>query len=243
MKQVFKRRNLNAVVFFALLSGLLLSACNSDNQDDFTMPTLAVLPSAEPSAAVVVEEVEQVESRRPATEIPATLQVTEEPGPALATQEVDESGLVTQEVVPPATQAAETPEVFTPREDVRYQTDDGDLFVVVTTVHTQETMPMLPDAPEGQKFVELRGTLANLTGNPITVDRNSLALIDQQFNRYAPVIPEEGARTYLAGAELNGTGTFRGSVRFSIPDDAVPYLLEWCPLNECDDEVLQTRLP
>lgn len=152
----------------------------------------------------------------------------------------ESSALVTEIVEAPA---AITEEVFIPAETVRYQTEDGSLFVVVTNLQTEEEMPSLPDAPEGQKYLVLSTSLANLTGEPILVEAASLTLIDQNLNRHAAVASEDFLRTPLIGAELSGNSTILGFVRFAIPLDATPYLLEWCPFNDCALEALQTRLP
>src|SRR5690606_15553405 len=106
-----------------------------------------------------------------------------------------------------------------------------------------ETMPNLPEAPEGEKFLVLSTTLANFTGEAIQVEAESLTLIDQQFNRYSPIQPDDFLRTPLFEVELDGTRTVLGSIRFALPTDAIPYLLEWCPYNDCEAETLQTFLP
>lgn len=160
---------------------------------------------------------------------------TEEPGSSFVTQEAIPDGTVTEE-------PAVTPDIFVPADSVRYQTEDGNLFVVVTTLSTEETMIELPDAPDGEKYVLLSTTLANFTGESIMVESGSLTLIDQQFNRYPVLDPDDFLRTTLYGIEFEGN-TVLGAIRFAIPEDARPYLLEWCPYNDCEIETLQTFLP
>lgn len=233
------------VILFGIFA-LLITSCSGQTPD--TLPTLVNFPTeTATSAAQATEAVDATNEALRATETveAAGLTTQQVEFSELVTQEVG-SGFVTQQVEPgdaATPDAAATTELFIPAEDVRYQSEDGNLFVVVTSINTAETIPDLPEAPVGEKFVLLSTTLANFTGTPIIVDPSSLILIDQNLNRYPAYHPEDYLIRPLLGAELPGTTTMLGTVRFSIPEDAKPYLLEWCPYNDCEVEALQTLLP
>lgn len=226
---------LNKAIFLGIFA-IIITSCTGTS--DPALPTLVQFPSetAVSDAPVATQASDTTDSGFVTQELEGTDSATEEAGSGFVTQEVELDSLMTEE-------AAVTPEVFQPAESTRYQTEDGNLFVLVTSVNTVDNMPTLPEAPAGEKFVVLSTNLANFTGEPILVEASSLTLIDQQFNRYAPVEPEDFLRTPIYGVELNGTNTVLGAVRFAIPSDATPYLLEWCPYNDCDTELLQTLLP
>jgi hypothetical protein len=239
--------------------------------DDGILPTLVQIPSLTPQSTRHSPTPQSTPV--PPTDIPATEEVIEQttdnnsPSITLVTEEVQEIVVATQAAsdepaasnapgnTPASSEstsgdasiisipAAATAESNEPPAPVRYRTEDGTLFVVVTTIHNAETMPILADAPPDEKFIALSTTLANLTGSEIVVDVSSLTLIDTQSNRYNPVYPEEVLRSPLAGATLDGASTMTGLIRFSLPPDATPHLLEWCPYNNCETETLQTRLP
>lgn len=170
--------------------------------------------------------------------------------PTLVEFPTDQANEVTpeQQLIVVTDEPGQTPEVQQPvgvqaTESIRYQTEDGTLFVVVTSVFTAETMPNMPVAPDGEQFIMLTTNLANFTGEEIMVEASSLTLIDENLNRYAPIVPDDFLRSPVFGITLGGATTAIGSVRFAIPTDAIPYLLEWCPYNDCEVETLQTLLP
>ncbi len=211
-QQFYPARKLPKIFIYGLFA-FIIAACTS-SADVPALPTLVEFPTEA-----------TIESSS----------ATEEPESGFVTQEADPDGSATEE-------PAVTPDIFVPADSVRYQTEDGSLFVVVTTLGTEETMTELPDAPDGEKYVLLSTTLANFTGEPIMVESGSLTLIDQQFNRYAVLDPDDFLRSTLYGVEFDGR-TMQGAIRFLIPEDARPYLLEWCPYNDCEIETLQTFLP
>ncbi|MGJ3239825.1 MAG: hypothetical protein ACFE0Q_14030 [Anaerolineae bacterium] len=211
-----------------------MASCTTEPDEQQALPTLVEFPTeagiAETEPADDGEEITPIVTEQPATD--------ENPD-GFVTQEVEsptQSSLVTEE-------AAATSDVFVPAESVRYQNEDSTLFVVVTTLTTAEMNPNMPEPPVGEKFVMLSTNFANFTGEPLTIEADSLTLIDQQFNRYPPVQPEEYIRIPLYGTELPGEVTLQGAVRFALPEDATPYLLEWCPYNDCEVETLQTFMP
>lgn len=160
---------------------------------------------------------------------------------ALETELVTLEPLETSEVAP--TQVAETPEVFVAPDNVKFQSDDGNKFIVVARTTEGADIPILPEPPEGQRWFVVQATVGNRSETPITLAAESFTLVDQQQERYEPVEDEDTLRPALAGSVVGDpAATFVGVVRFAVPIDAKPYLLEWCSDSECL-EPLQTLFP
>jgi len=211
------------------------------------LPTLARLPTQAPAAnATVVPDVLAADAAaETAVAAPAQETLEAEDGAAI-------TALETEIVAPPEVQAtlsgaqppaAETPEVFQPVQNIRFRTENGDLFVVASRTTEGADIPILPEPPEGQRWFVITATLGNRTGTPFTITHDSLTLIDQQQERYAPVENEDVLRPPLVDSVLGDpTTTLLGVVRFAIPADARPHLLEWCPDGDCSNP-LQATIP
>lgn len=96
------------------------------------------------------------------------------------------------------------------------------------------TLDMEPDdpaagPPEGERWIVVVTAIQNNSGEPLVIERQSLILIDQQGGRYVPDEPDEETSPPLVGARLEAGEDLLGLVRFTIPDDARPVTLEWCP--------------
>ena len=149
---------------------------------------------------------------------PQEIPVTEE-----ATQEVDIS--VTEE----ATQVISNSPDGAYGIDVSYTTEapDNDSFGV---------------PPDGERWLIVVGTLRNDAGDTVTVNAEHLTLLDAQGNRYSPEAPDDSTQPPMVSAELAEGESVLGLVRFAIPEDVTPILLEWCPEGNCEPP-LQAQIP
>jgi hypothetical protein len=83
--------------------------------------------------------------------------------------------------------------------------------------------------PEGKRWLVVVTAIQNNGAAPITIEQQSLALVDQDGERYTPDEPTEETQPPLVGAYLEAGEDILGLVRFTIPDDAEVTTLEWCP--------------
>lgn len=83
--------------------------------------------------------------------------------------------------------------------------------------------------PEGEKWIVVVTAVQNESNEPVVIERESLALVDQQGNRYAADEPGEETQPPLVGARLEPEEDILGLVRFTIPEDTDAATLEWCP--------------
>lgn len=96
------------------------------------------------------------------------------------------------------------------------------------------TLDAEPDDPEagpqeGQRWIVVVAALQNNSGQPVTIARESLSLIDQEGGRYAPDAPDEATQPPLIGTRLEAGEDLLGLVRFTIPEEAQAVTLVWCP--------------
>jgi len=98
--------------------------------------------------------------------------------------------------------------------------------------------------PEGERWIVVVTAIQNETNDPIVIERQSLALVDQQGNRYAADEPGEETQPPLVGARLEPGEDILGLVRFTIPEDTDAAMLEWCPGGSAPcDQPLTAPIP
>jgi hypothetical protein len=106
-----------------------------------------------------------------------------------------------------------------------------------------------PDDPaagpsEGERWIVVVTAIQNESNDPIVIERQSLALVDQQGNRYTADEPGDETQPPLVGARLEPGEDILGLVRFTIPDDADAAMLEWCPGDSAPcDQPLTAPIP
>jgi len=83
--------------------------------------------------------------------------------------------------------------------------------------------------PEGERWIVVVTAIQNENNESIVIERQSLALVDQQGNRYAADEPGDETQPPLVGARLEPGEDVLGLVRFTLPEDAEAATLEWCP--------------
>jgi hypothetical protein len=87
-----------------------------------------------------------------------------------------------------------------------------------------------PDRPPaGSKWVLVAANLNNLGGETVTITADSLVLLDQLSNRYAPDPAGAEIQPALVGASLSQGSSVLGLVRFQVPTGTTGKSLEWCP--------------
>jgi len=83
--------------------------------------------------------------------------------------------------------------------------------------------------PAGSKWILVAANLSNLAGETVTITADSLVLLDQVSNRYAPDPSEAQIQPALVGASLSQGKSLLGLVRFQVPPGTTGKSLEWCP--------------
>ncbi|MFP4344200.1 MAG: DUF4352 domain-containing protein [Anaerolineales bacterium] len=111
------------------------------------------------------------------------------------------------------------------------------------------TLDAEPDEPgtgpqEGQRWIVVVAAVQNNSDQPVTVMRESLTLIDREGGRYTPDAPDEGTQPPLIGTRLETGEDLLGLVRFTIPEEAQPVTLAWCPSGPAPcDQPLAAPIP
>lgn len=117
------------------------------------------------------------------------------------------------------------------KADIISVSPNGEYTIAVS--YAQEASP--PNAED--RFVVVVATLANESNTPITINPTDLTLIDKENNRYSPEPPESNLQPALIGIALSPNETIYGFVKFKIPPEAAPTLLEWCPGGTCTEPI------
>lgn len=83
--------------------------------------------------------------------------------------------------------------------------------------------------PEGERWIVVVTAVQNQSAQAIVIERQSLALVDEEGERYLPDEPDEETQPPLVGARLEAGEDLLGLARFAVPEDSEPLVLEWCP--------------
>jgi len=83
--------------------------------------------------------------------------------------------------------------------------------------------------PTGSKWILVAANLSNLAGETVTITAESLVLLDQLSNRYAPDPAEAQIQPALVGASLPRGKGLLGLALFQVPPGTTGKWLEWCP--------------
>lgn len=226
----------------ALMLMIVVSACATVPDDNNPLPTLAALPDAETSPALITEE--------PAIVATDVLLETEEPEPTPA--ETEEAVLSTEEPPAPETDEPSAPATDeSTGDEVSVNLPPVDLdaplppvsadeaYYLAASYATVETGINEDPASDGQHFVMTTVTLGNQSGATVTVGQDDLFLIGEDGERYAAVAMAERVSPALIGTTLAETDSVYGFALFAMPVDVEPVLFEWCPGGACDAQPLQ----
>lgn len=104
---------------------------------------------------------------------------------------------------------------------------DGDYYVAVS--YAQE----VENPPNGKRQIIITATLANTGGETVEVAPEHLILVDTNDKRYAPETPDQDTNPALVDTKLLQGASVYGFVKYTLPMDATPKLLEWCPGGTC----------
>jgi hypothetical protein len=91
--------------------------------------------------------------------------------------------------------------------------------------------------PEGSQWLIVVAAIENESAQPLTVARGSLILISENGEEFEADAPDESTQPPLVGAELAPGESILGLVRFTIPNNTVANVLQWCPLGLSPCEV------
>ncbi|MGB7342222.1 MAG: hypothetical protein WBC91_25215 [Phototrophicaceae bacterium] len=68
----------------------------------------------------------------------------------------------------------------------------------------------------------------------ITINPDDITLIDDSGNEYPAIEDGTPLNPYAINSELTIGESLRGFVVFTLPVDAIPTTLQWCPAGNCD---------
>jgi hypothetical protein len=163
-----------------------------------------------------------------------------------ATLDVRADMTPTEEITPniPPTEEAGPDRAVTevPTADGELRSSDSGYVLAVSYAVDNSENGDAPAPPAGYRWVTVVANLINVEGQPVDVSVDSLALVDQDNNRYTPEPPAENEGAPLVGSTLAQDATLYGTVTFVLPQDANPALLEWCPVAGCS-QPLQSSIP
>ncbi len=95
-----------------------------------------------------------------------------------------------------------------------------------------------PPLPEDHRFVIVTATVTNISAEqPITIEREQLALFDSDGSTYPPVEVEEGVSPLIYDLELAREESLIGFALFAIPEDVTPEGIQWCPDGDCEQMI------
>ncbi len=110
----------------------------------------------------------------------------------------------------------------------------------------QNYVPSDPSSrpPAGHKWIMVSASLQNLSGPPVVVHAETLALVDQTGKRHFPSSSSPHAKPSLVGAVLAPGEWIRGLALYEVPDGVTGVDLEWCPGGPIACAVpLRSRIP
>ncbi|MEL6268204.1 MAG: hypothetical protein AAFV33_04935 [Chloroflexota bacterium] len=88
----------------------------------------------------------------------------------------------------------------------------------------------------------LDASITNQSGPEITIDGESVLIVDEDGNTYGPVEMPERISPALDGTTLSETEGIRGFAYYEIPPDAVLSHAIWCPDEACE-QVAGSAIP
>jgi hypothetical protein len=148
---------------------------------------------------------------------------TESPDPPGATPQTDTA-------IPPTNVV--TPEVIPPDD---LMTPDAERYSVAVTYTLDSDFPEEYPQPEaGEKWLVVVATLTNVSSAAITLERESLILVDEDGTQYQPEIPDEFMTPPLVGATVAANTSHIGLLRYSLPQTVEPTEIIWCLSYEND---------
>jgi hypothetical protein len=131
---------------------------------------------------------------------------------------------------------AEATAIVTPEatSEITYFATDQYSVVVSYTIEDEASFPAgTPTAPEGQRWIFVLAAINNVGGEPVEITADSLVLIDALGNRY-PAEDDDAIMPPLVGQTLEQDSSVYGLARFAVPPEAQAAILEWCPLEACE---------
>lgn len=160
----------------------------------------------------------------------------------------------TAENTPEVTEAAdvaETPEVrgatATPDTTAASTPDpqvisSSDEYFIAVQAGLTEMPDSIPDAPDDSRWFAVVATLGNTAGDEVTVTTDNLILLTEDGERYTAEAADDIMTPPLVDSTLATGESVNGTVRFAIPEEAVPVRLQWCLDADCES-VLQGAIP
>ncbi|MEL6308456.1 MAG: hypothetical protein AAFQ52_09965 [Chloroflexota bacterium] len=142
----------------------------------------------------------------------------------------------TEEAETEPVDAVETEAVDTTETEIIELNADGEysLAPVSAEIFTSDD-PLLEEATLGAGEQQILVTASFYSERtPVTVNVGDVTLIDDEGDFYSAIENGETLAPYAIGAELTVGTSLRGFVVFTVPVDAQPAMLEWCPAGNCD---------
>ncbi|MDX1992186.1 MAG: hypothetical protein SF029_07345 [bacterium] len=133
-------------------------------------------------------------------------------------------------------ESAEATVILTPEatSEITYFATDQYSVVVSYTIEDEASFPAgTPDAPEGQRWIFVLAAINNVGGEPVEITAESLVLIDALGNRYTAE-DDDAIMPPLVGQTVEQDSSVYGLARFAVPPEAQAAILEWCPLEACE---------
>lgn len=129
---------------------------------------------------------------------------------------------------------AEAPEASIdddPVADITPSSPEYSLTVSYLNEHDADEDTADGSPPEGQKWIVIYATAINAAGYDATIDPRSIYVLDVDGQSYTADEPSALTDPALVGAVLGEGEAQDGLVRITLPVDAVPEVLAWCPVD------------
>jgi hypothetical protein len=108
-------------------------------------------------------------------------------------------------------------------------TPDAERYSIAVTYTLDSDFPEEYPLPEaGEKWLVVVATLTNVSSAAVTLERESLILVDEDGAQYQPEIPDEFMTPPLVGATVEANTSHIGLLRYSLPQTVEPEEIIWC---------------
>lgn len=142
----------------------------------------------------------------------------------------------------PASVLQSTLSVTATPTEISFTTADDSYYLAVSYAIDAPNQDSGNRPPDGFAWLLVVATLANRTGDSVTVSADDLILNDSNGGHYTAEAPDNDTQPPLVTAVIDTGVDILGIARFAIPINATPETLSWC-LDDACQTMIQAPIP
>ena len=235
---ILNNKNSLCTIVIVILLHMVLVACldqSVQNQSAITIPAsssatveaLEALPTqtlASDAAEALAADFVEVPMASPT--IPASSSAVE-PNPTQTLEADIAEAPATDFVAAPMASPTVDPALFGQGEDYK---------IYVNYTLDAQASGVQSSLPDGMTQIIIVATVENNSYESLAIRRESLTLVGSQNEHFEADVSDEQLQPSLAGARLKPGESLLGFIKFTLPGEVIPEVIQWCPSNNsnCD---------